>query len=927
MFCKVSIVNIRAFIVVTTIGASIDGLTDVTAHIVYIGLRAHLLRTLLIDLDGAQGVATNLATEVVTAKHCIHHIGATIAVDVVHLVAPTDIGCSVSVHISVTSASKGTHHTTAMEVEGRVTLYCTCITRTIYLIDIEAILLFYTTDTEVRLQVFVESHRGVTFHHTHLTTTESEQQTGLIGEEHIGVALHYRCFAITSSIDCHGATIDILTRSFQYFRLLSIHILVNESFSDIDDRTSIDMSTIEASAVDVSIDKGGAIDYLVVEGLILGSLHIPVECGRLHKSSRSIHVGSQRLGHQVGVHIEPHLHVLHLHDFGELVVLDVDLLLGVLTRFEQAAVVSSIVGTCYDTSIVTSAHYLLIDDEVAWHVDGVHALIGHATLVTSKVERAHIGCHRNVVPQEFGLDVHRHTLHVGGHVCLFLEVDAAEGDIFSILACILGQDTREHHVLTVTTEEHAIDGGILAHPEGRLGCSLVASLGERSAVTSAIHVACHHDSLLLTSRDMHQGALHVRAEIVECFERSLCCCPTYVIVVGIFGMLVPPIGVVGIGIRTVTATVDIAYQATMDVHITAVVHGARDIVTAIDVVDAPCGDIHTGGIAGLEVVFVERLVGQRSRAIAAVWVHIRNAASTVDVVGTQTVAQDGQDDTVGVPHLSAVTTRVEVVDVHPLQVPCGTYAHGLHVVATEDAAGVVVENSLLAVYPIVHSLEEAQLGGLRLGDAVECAIERCSIIGIDDRVVCHCHRITTAIDMSEHATLDVKVGLGQCREGHPFRRIHRGDGDTILAYLYLIIHCSIAVTTITTTIECTDDDGVLMSCGLCRSLHDGIPRVVHLSHLVGDGRHGALHICCTDDASDVVTAIDSLHHKSAGSCRRVDVHIGTVGDIGHTCTAIDATLNHSTTELHVGVTRELTFVTSTIDIALDDNLSCGRCDA
>ena len=165
-------------------------------------------------------------------------------------------------------------------------------------------------------------------------------------------------------------------------------------------------------------------------------------------------------------------------------------------------------------------------------------------------------------------------------------------------------------------------------------------------------------------------------------------------------MSVNPRFLVGISIRTITATIHVAGDGAMNFDIGSVIYFARNIVTAIHIVDFTAGDINASRIAGSKIeaidVFGNRL-GTR--------IHIGHTATAIHIVYANIITLDGNADAAGRGHGTAVTTRIEVIDVGFLQVPSGADVHFGQVVATKHTVDVIGENHLAVFETIVGAFQ------------------------------------------------------------------------------------------------------------------------------------------------------------------------------------------------------------------------------
>ena len=125
----------------------------------------------------------------------------------------------------------------------------------------------------------------------------------------------------------------------------------------------------------------------------------------------------------------------------------------------------------------------------------------------------------------------------------------------------------------------------------------------------------------------------------------------------------------------------------MDTHGIAALDITRNIVAAIDIVDITSGYQQSGRITFRERI--ERAVRRRSRQpwhAPLIRVHIRHAATPIDIVDDHILAVDNQQDTLWMRHGPGIATAIKVSDQSPLQVPCRTDGHRSLVIAAKETA-------------------------------------------------------------------------------------------------------------------------------------------------------------------------------------------------------------------------------------------------
>ena len=428
------------------------------------------------------------------------------------------------------------------------------------------------------LHVTGKVHLRVTLYHTHLATSEYEESAGLIGKVDLRVALHNREFAISTTIYSHGAAIYIFTccvqnisgnHVFKYFR-------VYERFVDVDDDISFDMSAGIASAIDIGIHISGACQCVIVVCFDnLPFQGVKYKFTAFHEKV-VVHIGEHQFSWlEVSIHIQTNLHVVHAIVW--------------LARLQQSTMVFGIVCAFLYAGIVTSAHHLLIDDDVTRHIDGTHAAVGHTTLVAAIVKRTDVGLVDFLIPLQARSGIYSHTTQIIFHTLLRHEVDAAEAAVGILLEHLF-----RYHIGTVTAEEHTIDDGMLTDAQSRIGIDAKTFfVSQCRTVTAAIDFACYYERVvMLVSRDVYQRVFYMGTMLVERLQRGASF--RYVVVeVGILGMLLYPTFLVCIGIRTVTSTIDIDCATTMKFDIRSMVYNSRDVVTAIYIIKVASSDQYT----------------------------------------------------------------------------------------------------------------------------------------------------------------------------------------------------------------------------------------------------------------------------------------------------------------------------------------------
>ena len=168
--------------------------------------------------------------------------------------------------------------------------------------------------------------------------------------------------------------------------------------------------------------------------------------------------------------------------------------------------------------------------------------------------------------------------------------------------------------------------------------------------------------------------------------------------------------VVGIGIRAVTATIDIAMNGGQDSHRVTTIDISRDIVTAIDIVDVTAEDSRTGCKTcrnTSRILLQLDLCVRHIIACSIQWTYIGLSATAVDIVDRKCrILRYLQQQTLWAGHTTLVTTAIEVSHLTAQQVPPGLNGHVDFVVTTEEVSyleGIAIRIGELVVN--THQLE------------------------------------------------------------------------------------------------------------------------------------------------------------------------------------------------------------------------------
>ena len=422
-----------------------------------------------------------------------------------------------------------------------------------------------------------------------------------------------------------------------------------------------------------------------------------------------------------------------------------------------------------DVGIVAAAHQLVVDDDLVVEVDGGQAWLYHAAAVAAAEERTEertvVLVHTRVVALSVKHDAghlsHGGTVHVFGKRFRIGQVEGAEV-MYALVrtddSTGIGSQRAAHrgvyHELAIVAQKHVVGIGMRANLQ--LGHVAAGSLLQQGR-TVATHVDGTADDGLLrlaVANDAQRYLLHVGTEGVEGIDRRGSTVLRRVVVEVAPDDVVLQLRIVGIGIRAVAAAVHVAADARVDTHGRTAEDVARDVVAAIDVVDAATAHQDAGrqvvwepiGVFGQAQGHVQVVVrhGEFLHTVAH-RTHVGHAAAAIgvghfDSGGLRYLEQDARI----VGHVALVAAAVQVTDLAGTQVPCRDDGHLGLVVAAEDTQKVVAG---LKGGEVQTHLDEAQVD--RVVDAV------------------HIERLT--------ACIVVEVECHACR-----KRTFRGDGTRIV---------------------------------------------------------------------------------------------------------------------------------------------------
>ena len=370
---------------------------------------------------------------------------------------------------------------------------------------------------------------------------------------------------------------------------------------------------------------------------------------------------------------------------------------------------------------------------------------------------------------------------------------------------------------------------------------------------------------------------------------------------------------IGVHIRTITATINIAGNRTMNFDIGTIIHFTGDIVTTINVVDFSVGDINAGRISGIKIVTIKIFSLDVANTIVFGRVYIGHTATAIHIVDADVCTLQSQENTIGIGHGTAVTTRIQVVDRGRLQIPCGTYCHDFLVVTTKHAVYVVIENHIFVLYMVATIIEKRKMIFVAGRNTVKRSIAKVGgIVGVNNRFLVYRGKVTTAIHLTINTTIQFYIGLVQLGfSAGGICRIDQSSGAFIPFLQADIVFYAIAVVTITATIQRGNKHRVSAAR---RGIDDGIPSIVD-SRMLGRDRKG---IGTTADiARDIVTTINTSDNESVSGVCSIDVDESATLNIGHTRTGIHIAPHVTTSQNNFCATNQSGLVTTTINVVVD----------
>ena len=288
-----------------------------------------------------------------------------------------------------------------------------------------------------------------------------------------------------------------------------------------------------------------------------------------------------------------------------------------------------IISGLIDIGLVTTTYNLVVNHDIVAesNVDGT--VISHTTHVSTTIEGAEIGgvwlIDTDIIEDYTGHDVHRHTIHILVKLFLLGQIHLAEVKVV-VRSGILFQNIFGHHVGTVITQEHLIGNHIGSNLQLRTNMLSRGLTVKRSTVTTAIDGATNDGLLLFRSDHTDSYSLGIGTEGIQSLHRGLSC--RNLIVKIAIDIIVLQIRIIRIRIRTITSTIDITLDVTMNTYSITTIDIAGDIITTIDIVDITSLNQDTGSITCRQEGTFNGL--RRNSTFAGV--HIGHTTTTKDVI-------------------------------------------------------------------------------------------------------------------------------------------------------------------------------------------------------------------------------------------------------------------------------------------------------
>ena len=358
-------------------------------------------------------------------------------------------------------------------------------------------------------------------------------------------------------------------------------------------------------------------------------------------------------------------------------------------------------GNSSHIGIITTAHHLIIYNNLLIEVQRVDAIVGDTTHVTTAIERTEIGSiiYIGIIEYHTGFDIHCHGFHVFGELGGIRQIQRTEGmiGIAPQYTALTGID----HIGTIITHKYIV--GINIWTNLQLGESVFVGIVimERSTVTSAIDGTANDSGLCRLSTDKDGNRLGNRTERIQSLHRVTAWFIIEVIVIRIILLRF----LIGIGVGTVSTTIDITFDTMIDANGGATPYLTRDIITAIDIINIAAKDSDMGWKTCLEGIAFDR----RGCYILSIphRTDISLTATAIDIVDTEGgTLGNGQQQTVMTGHATLVATGVERSDGTVHQAPGGHDGHLRLVIATKETAYLIFGTGGIGEIGIdVHLLE------------------------------------------------------------------------------------------------------------------------------------------------------------------------------------------------------------------------------
>ena len=554
----------------------------------------------------------------------------------------------------------------------------------------------------------------------------------------------------------------------------------------------------------------------------------------------------------------------------------------------QSTFVSYVVFGSRHIGIVTTTDHLVEYDNGLIKLNLYLTINGHTTPVATTEDRTEISGVRFIgiggpvltVEYDTGHDVHIHTFHVaveGGltiSICLTtFQLQGTEGRIGITL-----QDVLIHHHFTIVAQEHLVGYDIRSNLQLGFRIRIGIIIMKRCTVTTAIDSSTDNGGVVLVAHQTHRHRLGIGAESIQNLYRILSFCD-WIIEVTI-DIIALKIWVVRIRIGTVTTAVDITTDAAVDTHSIAALHIARDIVTAIHIVDITSENRNTGCITAR---YINALDGFCWYGVNRRY-HIGHTASTIHVVDHKLRSVDAQEDTIRMGHIAPITTAVKVAHLTPHKLPCRTDSHRCLVVATKQATYLEsITAGIRETRVDTHLLLEAVFGQQLTAVCIFNAVDHLTgVVDTDDGLFRHGSIVTTTVGIDDGTTQNLQIG---------FLQVWLRQSTFFIVLL-----------TITTSKELTDINLLSVSglfhrcirlfasrCRLRRYTHKGVPRTVNLI------------FCCTFQlrrnskslivgsylSCYIVTAIHIVDDDIVRGVFAINMNKRVLGNVSNTCSTID----------------------------------------